>query len=117
MTQADAMEEEMGRLEGQNAFVTGAGGGLGRAIARAFAQEGAKVAVVDVKEDLARRTAAELDGGRGTALVCDVADRKAVFAAMERFTGRQAASTFSSTTPSSSTTRRWSRRRRASSTA
>ena len=77
----------MGRLEGQSAFVTGAGGGIGRAIAAAFAQEGARVAVVDIDEQLARQTAAALAGGRGTPLVCDVADRAAVFAAMEEFTG------------------------------
>jgi NAD(P)-dependent dehydrogenase (short-subunit alcohol dehydrogenase family) len=77
----------MGRLEGQSAFVTGAGGGIGRAIAQAFAKAGAQVAVVDVNGELSRQTAAALDGGRGTAVVCDVADRQAVFAAMEKFTG------------------------------
>lgn len=76
----------MGRLEGRSAFVTGAGGGIGRAIARAFAQEGARVGAVDVDAELARETAAALKGGRGTALVCDIADRQAVFAAMEEFT-------------------------------
>lgn len=76
----------MGRLEGRSAFVTGAGGGIGRAIARAFAQEGSRVGAVDVDAELARETAAALKGGRGTALVCDIADRQAVFAAMEEFT-------------------------------
>jgi NAD(P)-dependent dehydrogenase (short-subunit alcohol dehydrogenase family) len=70
----------MGRLEGKNAFVTGAGGGIGRAIAVAFARAGANVAVVDNNERLARETAAALDGGRGSAQVCDVADRQVVFA-------------------------------------
>ena len=77
----------MARLEGRSAFVTGAGGGIGRAIAQALAKEGARVAVVDVDGDLARQTAAALGAGRGTALVCDVADRQAVFAAMAEFTG------------------------------
>ena len=76
----------MARLEGRRAFVTGAGGGIGRAIAQAFAEEGAQVAVVDVDGELARQTAAALEGGRGTALVCDVVDRRAVFSAMEEFT-------------------------------
>jgi NAD(P)-dependent dehydrogenase (short-subunit alcohol dehydrogenase family) len=77
----------MGKLDGRSAFVTGAGGGLGRAIAQAFAHEGARVAVVDVDPELARATAAALPDGRGEALVCDVADRAAVFAAMQEFTG------------------------------
>jgi NAD(P)-dependent dehydrogenase (short-subunit alcohol dehydrogenase family) len=77
----------MGKLDGRSAFVTGAGGGLGRAIAQAFAHEGARVAVVDVDPELARATAAALPDGRGEALVCDVADRAAVFAAMQDFTG------------------------------
>jgi NAD(P)-dependent dehydrogenase (short-subunit alcohol dehydrogenase family) len=76
----------MGRLEGKNAFVTGAGGGIGRAIAVAFARAGANVAVVDNNERLAHETAAALAGGRGSAQVCDVADRQAVFAAMDAFT-------------------------------
>lgn len=77
----------MGKLDGKSAFVTGAGGGIGRAIAQAFAAEGARVGVVDVNADLARATAAALPDGRGTPLVCDVADRAAVFAAMDAFTG------------------------------
>ena len=77
----------MGRLEGRSAFVTGAGGGIGRAIAQAFAQEGARVGVVDVNAELAREATAALPGERGTALVCEVADRQAVFAAMAEFTG------------------------------
>jgi NAD(P)-dependent dehydrogenase (short-subunit alcohol dehydrogenase family) len=76
----------MARLEGKTAFVTGAGGGIGRAIAEALAEAGARVAVVDIDETLAGETAAALAGGRGTALVCDVADRQAVFAAMATFT-------------------------------
>lgn len=77
----------MGKLDGKSAFVTGAGGGIGRAIAEAFAREGARVGVVDVDGDLARAAAAALPDGRGTPLVCDVADRPAVFAAMAEFTG------------------------------
>ena len=76
----------MGRLEGKRAFVTGGGAGIGRAIAVAFAQEGARVAVVDVDEGRARETVAALPGERGSALVCDVADRAAVFRAMAAFT-------------------------------
>ena len=38
------------RLQGKVAIVTGAAGGIGRAIAIRFGQEGARVAVVDVRE-------------------------------------------------------------------
>jgi NAD(P)-dependent dehydrogenase (short-subunit alcohol dehydrogenase family) len=76
----------MGRLEGKRALVTGAGAGIGRAIAVAFAKEGATVAVVDLDEGRAREAASALDGERGSAVVCDVADRAAVFRAVAEFT-------------------------------
>ena len=40
-----------GRLQGKVAVITGAAMGLGEAIARRFAQEGARVAAVDVKRE------------------------------------------------------------------
>jgi NAD(P)-dependent dehydrogenase (short-subunit alcohol dehydrogenase family) len=48
------------RLSGQGSIVTGAGQGIGRAIARRLAAEGAIVVVADLNEDGASRTTAEL---------------------------------------------------------
>lgn len=75
----------MGRLDGKVAFVTGAGGGIGRAIAFAMAQAGAKVAIADVNAELlheAMEAAGDLDV---TAVTCDVSDRQAVHDAIDGF--------------------------------
>jgi NAD(P)-dependent dehydrogenase (short-subunit alcohol dehydrogenase family) len=63
-------------LEGKVALVTGAGAGIGRASALAFAREGAAVVVVDVVESGARETAQaiERDGGRALVAVCDISE-------------------------------------------
>ena len=66
-------------LSGKTAHVTGAGHGIGAAIARALALAGAKVAVSDIDADGADQTAAAV-GGVGMAL--DVSDGEAVDAAL-----------------------------------
>jgi len=71
------------RLARRVVLVTGGGGAIGAAIARAFAREGAEVAVVDVDGDAARRTASAV-GGRAIPLACDVTDPRAVTAAFDQ---------------------------------
>lgn len=64
----------MGRLDGRTALVTGAARGIGRAIARRFSEEGARVCVADLDAGAAEKAAADLPGeARGVAL--DVSDR------------------------------------------
>ena len=57
----------MKRLEGRTAFVTGGGSGLGEAISRRLAEEGARVAVADINIDKARSVAEAIAGAGGKA--------------------------------------------------
>jgi len=70
-------------LAGQIAAVTGAGGAIGAATAKAFAAAGAEVALLDVDEGAARAAAAAI-GGAALAVACDVTDAASVRAAFDR---------------------------------
>ncbi|HET7876561.1 MAG TPA: SDR family oxidoreductase [Methylomirabilota bacterium] len=79
------------RLKNQVAIVTGAGRGIGQAIALAFAREGARVAVAEIDPKTAEATARRIGRGRALALHMDVADSASVragFAAIEKRWGR-----------------------------
>jgi 3-oxoacyl-[acyl-carrier protein] reductase len=73
-------------LQDRVAFVTGAGQGIGAAVAEAFGAQGAKVAVVDLRMATAEKVAAGIRerGGRAQAFACDVSDRQQVDAAVKQ---------------------------------
>jgi len=65
-------------LEGRSALLTGAGNGIGAAVAKAFAAAGAAVLVTDLDKDAAAAVAAEIaaGGGRAESAALDVRDRE-----------------------------------------
>jgi 3-oxoacyl-[acyl-carrier protein] reductase len=78
------------RLEDRIAIVTGAGSGMGRAIAQEFVAEGAKVLALDVRKEAVDETAASIGNpDKIAALQCDVSNegdiKAAVAAAMARW--------------------------------
>jgi 3-oxoacyl-[acyl-carrier protein] reductase len=73
-------------LAGRTALVTGAGNGIGAAVARAFAAAGAAVVVTDVDKDAAAAVADAIvqSGGRAESAVVDVRDAEQASAAAEQ---------------------------------
>jgi NAD(P)-dependent dehydrogenase (short-subunit alcohol dehydrogenase family) len=73
----------MGQFEGKVVFVTGAGGGIGRATAKMFAQEGASIAVAELKPEVGEATEATIvqAGGRAAFIATDVTRDESVRAA------------------------------------
>jgi len=69
-------------LARQVAVITGGGAGIGAATARAFAKEGAEVAILDRDLDAAKAVAKKI-GGKALAVECDVTDPKSVRAAFD----------------------------------
>ncbi|RZJ12238.1 MAG: SDR family NAD(P)-dependent oxidoreductase [Rubrivivax sp.] len=68
------------KIQGQAALVTGGGSGLGEAVARELAQQGAKVAVLDINAAGAQRVAQEIGG---LAVTCDITDSASLQAALD----------------------------------
>jgi 3-oxoacyl-[acyl-carrier protein] reductase len=67
-------------LEGKCAIVTGAGQGIGRAVAKGLAAQGCKVAIAELNADNGARVAEDIEraGGRALAVTTDVSDETAV---------------------------------------
>ena len=74
-----------GRVAGKVCLVTGAGDGIGRAIAERLGEEGGRVLCVDIKGDTADNTAKQIVAGGGEAFAqrVDVAERSEVDAAVQ----------------------------------
>ncbi|WP_454295413.1 SDR family NAD(P)-dependent oxidoreductase [Salana multivorans] len=75
---------QTGSFTDKTVFITGAGAGIGRAVAVAFAEQGTDVAVTGLDEESLRETAAlvEARGRRAHVAVCDVADGEQIAAAV-----------------------------------
>ncbi|MBN7797511.1 SDR family NAD(P)-dependent oxidoreductase [Parahaliea mediterranea] len=73
-------------LSGKSALVTGAGSGIGRAVAHALARSGCSVIVTDISDEHSRKVAEDIvaAGGRGISLQLDVVDTAAVQEAVDR---------------------------------
>lgn len=76
----------MGRLEGKIAIITGAGRGIGRATAKLFAAEGAKVAVLSLTPANVEAVVADIEAAGGTALgiPTDISEADQIKAAIEK---------------------------------
>ena len=76
-------------IAGKVAIVTGAGGGIGEAYARALAEQGARVAVAEIAKDKGEAVAAAIRaaGGEAIAVEVDVASPESTLAMAERVSG------------------------------
>ena len=89
----------MNRFTDRTVVVTGGGGGIGTAVCTSFAEEGAKVAVLDDESAAASTAQAITDaGGTAIAIGCDITERSSVDAGVGRVVTNSAPLTPLSTT-------------------
>lgn len=74
----------MGRFDGRVAVITGGARGIGAGLGQRFADEGAAVAILDLNEDAAAKTAAGLGATKAVGIGCNVGDGASVEAAAAR---------------------------------
>ncbi|MDR0875070.1 MAG: SDR family oxidoreductase [Clostridiales Family XIII bacterium] len=79
---------EIFSLEGKVGYITGAGQGIGKELAKAIAAAGAKIAVIDINEETAQTVTAEIreSGGEAIAIHTDVTDEAACVAMVKTLT-------------------------------
>jgi 2-keto-3-deoxy-L-fuconate dehydrogenase len=76
-------------LKNKTAVVTGAGSGIGKAIAKIFAKQEAEVHILDFDENAATQTATEINtnGGKGFPIKCDVSNQQQVKELIKNISG------------------------------
>ena len=91
----------MASLENKIALITGGGGGIGGAIARRLAREGAKIAVADIDEESAKSRAAEIagQGYEAIPILADVRNKDSVQQMVQTTLSRWGNSTYWLTSP------------------
>jgi NAD(P)-dependent dehydrogenase (short-subunit alcohol dehydrogenase family) len=79
------MEKVLKRFTGKNAFVTGAGSGIGRGISLRLAQEGTDIAVCDIDQEKAKETVSKIEelGQKAIVHMCDVGKEEAIYKAVK----------------------------------
>ncbi len=80
------MTDELFNIEGKRVAITGGAGVLCAAIAKGLGERGAKVAVLDIRDEAAEALAGEINsaGGEAIAVHCNVLEKKSIAAAAER---------------------------------
>lgn len=90
LTQPDSTAHDF-RLDGKVAVITGAGSGIGQAIALRFAAHGAAIRVLELNEQAAAATCQQIvaAGGEASAHACDVTDQRQVRETFSSLTRRE----------------------------